>query len=253
MGERTAAALAFEDVSLTFPNGHKALRGLSLRLAPGEFVGLVGPSGCGKTSLLRVAAGLTDYSAGKVFVDRNQLGYTFQDATLLPWRTVRGNVELLMELRGYDIARRRAIAATQIERVGLAGFEDAFPAHLSGGMKMRVSLARSLALDPKVFLFDEPFAALDELTRERLNDDLIAQYRRQNFTALFVTHDIAEAVYLSTRVLVMSARPGRIAAAFDVPFGYPRAAELRYQADFARLCGDISAALRATQHSDAGQ
>jgi NitT/TauT family transport system ATP-binding protein len=253
MAERNAAALAFEDVSLTFPNGHEALRGLSLRLAPGEFVGLGGPSGCGKTSLLRVAAGLTDYAAGKVFVDRGHLGYTFQDATLLPWRTVRGNVELLMELRGYDTARRRAIAAAQIERVGLTGFEDAFPAHLSGGMKMRVSLARSLALDPKVFLFDEPFAALDELTRKRLNDDLIAQYRSQNFTALFVTHDIAEAVFLSSRVLVMSARPGRIAAAFDVPFCYPRAPQLRYQAEFASLCGDISAALRATQPLDAAQ
>jgi NitT/TauT family transport system ATP-binding protein len=117
-------------------------------------------------------------------------------------------------------------------------------------MKMRVALARSLALDPKVFLFDEPFAALDELTRERLNDDLLAQYRRQGFTGLFVTHNIAEAVYLSTRVLVMSARPGRIAATFEVPFAYPRAPPLRYQADFARLCGDISAALRATQPLD---
>ncbi|MBL8551287.1 MAG: ABC transporter ATP-binding protein [Hyphomonadaceae bacterium] len=243
--DAAAPALSFADLSLTFADGTHALAGINLAVRPGEFVSILGPSGCGKSTLLRVAAGLVDYSAGALNVDRAHLGFTFQDATLLPWRTVRRNVELLLELRGAPPAERRRIAQEKIALVGLSGFEEHHPKQLSGGMKMRASLARSLTLDPKIFLFDEPFGALDEVTRERLNDELLALYARQGFTALFVTHSIAEAAYLSSRVVVMSARPGRIVAEFAAPFPYPRRDEIRYSADFARLSGEVSAALRA--------
>ena len=242
--DTAAAALAFENVSMVFPDGTEALDDVSLALRPGEFVAVVGPSGCGKSTLLKIASGLVAHTAGRVRVDRNTLGYTFQDATLLPWRKVLGNVELLMELRAYPPAERRRIASEQIALVGLSGFEQHYPKRLSGGMRMRASLARSLALDPSVFMFDEPFGALDEITRERLNDELIALYMRQGFTGLFITHSIPEAVYLSSKVVVMSKRPGRIIAAFDVDAPYPRLPDLRYDAGFSELCGRISLALR---------
>ena len=238
------AALIFDGVSMVFPDGTEALNRVDLVIEPGEFVALVGPSGCGKSTLLRLAAGLETQTAGDIWVDRDSLGYTFQDATLLPWRKILPNVELLMELRGFDPVERRRIALEQIELVGLTGFENHYPRRLSGGMKMRASLARSLALNPAVFLFDEPFGALDEITRERLNDELIALYARQNFTGLFVTHSIPEAVYLATKVVVMSRRPGHILASFDIAFPEPRTAELRYTSQFAEICGEISLALR---------
>jgi len=244
-------ALAFKDVSLVFPNGTPGLAGVSLDVADGEFISLLGPSGCGKSTLLKVASGLADYSAGELHVDRDQLAFTFQDATLLPWRTVLGNVELLLELRGVGKADREKVACEKIGLVGLAGFEAHYPTQLSGGMRMRASLARSLTLNPSVFLFDEPFGALDEITRERLNDELIALYVREGFTALFVTHSISEAVYLSSRVVVMSARPGRIVETFDVPFAYPRDESIRYTPQFAELCGRISTSLRAAIQSEA--
>lgn len=238
------APLSFENVSMQFPDGTEALDNVSLSLAPGEFVSIVGPSGCGKSTLLKIASGLFPHTAGTIRVDRSHLGYTFQDATLLPWRKVRSNVELLMELRGYSQADRKRIAQEQISLVGLDGFEEHYPKRLSGGMRMRASLARSLALDPTVFMFDEPFGALDEITRERLNDELISLYMRKGFTGLFITHSISEAVYLASKVIVMTRRPGRILAEFDVPFAYPRQPELRYDPDFSTLCGEISVALR---------
>ena len=237
-------AIAFENVYMQFPDGTETLDGVSLAIAAGEFVSIVGPSGCGKSTLLKIASGLVTHTGGDVRVDRNHLGYTFQDATLLPWRKVQENVELLMELRGFASEERRRIAKEQIDLVGLTGFENHYPKRLSGGMRMRASLARSLALNPSVFMFDEPFGALDEITRERLNDELIALYLRQGFTGLFITHSIPEAVYLSSKVVVMSKRPGRIVAAFDVDFPYPRTPELRYQPQFSELCGNISVALR---------
>ena len=240
-----AAALMFDNVSMVFPDGTQALDSVSLSIQPGEFVSLVGPSGCGKSTLLRIASGLETQTQGDIWVDRANLGYTFQDATLLPWRKVLGNVELLMELRGYSPSERRRIAQEQIELVGLSGFEGHYPKRRSGGMRMRASLARSLALDPSVFLFDEPFGALDEITRERLNDELITLYRRQKFTGLFITHSIPEAVYLSSKVVVMSKRPGRIVNTFAIAFPFPRAPELRYTSEFAEICGEISLALRA--------
>jgi NitT/TauT family transport system ATP-binding protein len=240
----TAPGLTFDAVAMRFPDGTQAVSEASFSVAPGEFVSIVGPSGCGKSTLLKITAGLLDATAGSVAIGEGNLGYVFQDATLLPWRTVRGNVELLGELEGLSKAERRAAAQEAIDLVGLGGFEDKYPKSLSGGMKMRASLARSLTLKPKTFLFDEPFGALDEITRERLNDELLALFERERFAGLFITHSIAEAVFLSTRVLVMSARPGRIVGDFAVPFAYPRRPELRFDPAFAELSGRVSEALR---------
>lgn len=240
----TPVALSFTHVSMVFPDGTEALRDISLTVREGEFISIVGPSGCGKSTLLKIASGLIAHSSGTVEVNREKLGYTFQDATLLPWRTVRKNVEVLMELRGVPQAERARIAQEQIDLMGLAGFEAHYPKRLSGGMKMRVSLARSLALKPSVFMFDEPFAALDEITRERLNDEVIKLFVKERFAGLFITHSIAEALYMSSRVLVMSARPGRLIADYAVPFGYPRQPDMRYTPEFARLSGEISRTLR---------
>jgi NitT/TauT family transport system ATP-binding protein len=245
MGDVGAApALNFRDVSMVFPDGTHALRETTFDVRPGEFVTVVGPSGCGKSTLVRIASGLTTATTGFVSVDRESLGYVFQDATLLQWRNVQRNVELFAELEGIGKAERSRRAAEIIALVGLDGFETKYPKQLSGGMKMRCSLARSLVMDPKIFLFDEPFGALDEITREKLNDELLSLFQRKGFAALFITHSIYEAVFLSTRVLVMSARPGRIVGDFKVPFPYPRSPELRFQAEFAELAGQVSHALR---------
>jgi len=240
----TAPALSFNGVSMVYPDGTHALSETSFDVSPGEFVTVVGPSGCGKSTLLKIASGLNPPTTGSVMVDRTKVGYVFQDATLLQWRNVLRNVELLAELQGIPKAERRRRAQASVELVGLAGFERKYPKQLSGGMKMRASLARTLVLDPKVFLFDEPFGAVDEITRERLNDEVIGLFGRERFAGLFITHSISEAVFLSTRVLVMSARPGRIIAEFKVPFEYPRVPELRFNPEFARLSGEISLQLR---------
>ncbi len=243
-GTNERPALVFDAISMVFPDGTHAVDRVSFDVRPGEFVSVVGPSGCGKSTLLKMASGLTTPTGGDVHVDKRSLGYVFQDATLLQWRNVRRNVELLAELEGVPGAERRARAAENIELVGLTGFETKYPKQLSGGMRMRVSLARSLVLEPNVFLFDEPFGALDEITRERLNDELLDLFQRKRFGALFITHSLAEAIFLSTRVLVMSARPGRIVAEFQVPFEYPRLPDIRFDAQFAELAGQVSHALR---------
>lgn len=242
--EQNSPYLSFESVGMRFPDGTQALDDVSFSVRRGEFVTVVGPSGCGKSTLLRIASNLEQNTSGTCSVDRDSIGYVFQDATLMPWRTVVKNVELIAELHKVSKTERRALAREAIELVGLHGFDDKYPRQLSGGMRMRASLARSLVMKPKVFLFDEPFGALDEITRERLNDELLALFQREGFAGLFITHSITEAVYMSTRVLVMSARPGRIVASFDVPFGYPRSHDLRYEPEFAELCGEISHALR---------
>lgn len=236
--------MQFDDIGMTFPDGTTALESVSFDVAPGEFVTLVGPSGCGKSTLLRIASGLENPTRGKCSIDRDSIGFVFQDSTLLPWRTVQRNVELFAELHGEDRAECERRATEVIDLVGLGEFTDKYPRQLSGGMKMRASLARSLVMKPRVFLFDEPFGALDEMTRERLNDELLAIFSRERFAGVFVTHSIAEAVYMSTKVLVMSARPGRIVESIDVHFAYPRSHELRYEPSFAALCGEVSAALR---------
>ncbi|MGB4776790.1 ABC transporter ATP-binding protein [Microbacterium sp.] len=244
----TKTLLSFRDVEMTFPGGTVALRGVDLTVKRGEFVTVVGPSGCGKSTLLRIASGLETASDGEAVMSTDRIGYVFQDATLLPWRTVRENVELLAELNEQPKAVRRKKAGETIELVGLTGFESHLPRQLSGGMRMRASLARSLTLEPELFLFDEPFGALDEITRESLNDELIRLFTETHFAGLFITHSVSEAVYLSTKVVVMSGRPGRIVDQFEVPFDMPRDPEIRYTGEFARLVGEISHALREGHH-----
>jgi NitT/TauT family transport system ATP-binding protein len=235
--DQIAPALRFVDVSMVFPDGTHALDKTTFDVGRGEFVTVVGPSGCGKSTLLRIASGLNRQTTGTVEVDRSSLGYVFQDATLLQWRNVQHNVELLAELERVPKAERIRRSAEAIALVGLQGAEKKYPKQLSGGMKMRASLARSLVLEPSVFLFDEPFGAVDEITRERLNDEVISLFQRKGFAALFITHSLSEAVFLSTRVIVMSARPGHIVGEFAIPFAYPRSPELRFEAKFAELCG----------------
>jgi NitT/TauT family transport system ATP-binding protein len=237
-------AIDFERVSLAFGGGAPVLHDLTLQVRPGELVSLVGPSGCGKSTLLRLVAGFLAPSSGNVALRSRGLGYVFQEPTLLPWRTVLDNVELPAALAGAPKAARRERARAALARVGLAGSEAKRPAELSGGMRMRVSIARALMLEPDVFLFDEPFGALDEITRERLHEQVVSLFGEEPFAGLFVTHSVPEAVFLSTRVIVMSRNPGRIAAEFEVPFAWPRAPELRYRPEFAALAGRVSLALR---------
>lgn len=234
----------FSGVAMQFPNGTVALSGVDLIVRRGEFVTVVGPSGCGKSTLLRIASGLETASEGSVTLGTSRIGYVFQDATLLPWRTVQANVELLAELNKESRKSRAKKARAAIELVGLTGFEGDLPRQLSGGMRMRTSLARSLTLDPELFLFDEPFGALDEITRERLGDELLRIFGERRFAGLFITHSVAEAVYLSTRVVVMSGRPGRIVDSFEIDQPYPRDPDFRFTAEFAGLSGQVSHALR---------
>jgi NitT/TauT family transport system ATP-binding protein len=243
-GRSDSPAITFRNIKKTFPDGTEAIGDVSFSVAPGEIVSVVGPSGCGKSTLLRIASNLTQPSSGDVECTTDNIGYVFQDATLLPWRTVKQNVELFAELHGYPKAKRDQVAREAIEFVRLRGFERMYPRALSGGMKMRVSLARSLTMKPSLFLFDEPFGALDEITREHLNDELLRLFLHEYFAGIFVTHSVTEAVYISTRVLVMTARPGRLAGEFDVPFSFPRPPELRFDPQFASLAGEVSETLR---------
>ena len=243
-GGSSSTLISFANVSKTFPDGTHAVDDVSLTVEPGQFVTVVGPSGCGKSTLLRMGSGLLPVSSGEVNRAEGTLGYVFQDATLLPWRTVQKNVELFCELRGFDRTERRRRAGDAIDLVGLGGFHRHYPAALSGGMKMRVSLARSLTLDPPLFFFDEPFGALDEITREYLNLELLRIFAHAGFGAVFITHNLYEAVFLSTDVLVMSSRPGRILRSFKVPFSYPRHLDLRFDPAFAELTGEVSEVLR---------
>mgnify|MGYP001442867879 CR=1 FL=1 len=217
----------------------QALAEVNLDIATGEFISIVGPSGCGKSTLLRIIADLVD-SPGTVGKP-NKGAFVFQDSALLPWRTVQGNVELLMELEGAD--NKRAKASVALRQVGLNGFEKSYPHQLSGGMKMRLSLARSLVLDPEYILLDEPLSAVDELTREVLQEELHNMWTRDKFTAILVTHNIAEAVYLSNRVVVMSPRPGKITDIVDIPFK-KRTPDIRTKPQFSKLVNDIAGKLR---------
>jgi NitT/TauT family transport system ATP-binding protein len=235
--------LEFSRVSKQFPDGTFALADLNFAVARGEFVSIVGPSGCGKTTLLHLAAGLLRPTGGTVRVETEQIGYVFQDPALLPWRTVRGNVELLAELRGLPKPERRRRAADAIKLVDLSEFSRHRPHTLSGGMRMRVSLARSLALDPELFLLDEPFGALDEITRQRLGVELQLLFAARRFATVLVTHSVTEAVFLGSRVLVMSERPGHIQGDFRVPFGHPRSSRVLFDSGFTGLAREIAACL----------
>ena len=243
-GQGTSLALSFEHVSKVFPDGTRAVDDVTLDVHAREMVAIVGPSGCGKSTLLRLASQLTPPTSGEIRIGDGNLGYVFQDPTLLPWRTVQRNVELLAELAGVPAAERAQRAGQAILLTGLSGFEKHRPRALSGGMRMRVSLARALTMRPRIFLFDEPFGALDEITRERLNGELLDLFEREGFAGLFVTHSVSEAAFMASRVLVMSPRPGRIVAEIAIPFAYPRAPELRFSPEFAAVAGQISASLR---------
>ncbi|MFI1920264.1 ABC transporter ATP-binding protein [Nocardia sp. NPDC020380] len=221
-----------------------ALADIDLRIGNGEFVAVVGPSGCGKSTLLRVAAGLEQATAGRVVVEADSVGFIFQEATLLPWRKVQRNVELSAELRGIDRPTRRARATSALAAVGLADFATKLPGQLSGGMRMRVSLARALTLEPRLLLLDEPFGVLDEITRLSMQEELLRLYRDNAFTALFITHSVSEAVFLAGRVVVMSARPGRVHEVIDIDLPYPRGRELRFEPAFTALVSRVSRSLK---------
>ena len=230
-------------VGLTYPDGTDALINTSVSVAAGEFVSIVGPSGCGKSTLLRLASGLIAPTSGSI--DRSgSVQFVFQDSTLLPWRSVRRNVSLNLELQKVEKSEIDERTNNALALVGLLDSAEKLPRQLSGGMKMRTSLARSLVCEPELYLFDEPFAALDEFSRERLNLELRSMMSTRSAASLFVTHSIAEAVFLSHRVLVMSPRPGTIVQEFAIPFGPDRQQDLRYSPEFARLSGEISQSLR---------
>ena len=237
------STLHLDGVSKRFPTGTVAVTDLTLTIEAGEFVAVVGPSGCGKSTLLRLASGLEQVTSGTIDIAADATSYVFQDPTLLEWRSAARNVELVGELRGVPREERRRRAQEALELVGLAGFETQHPRQLSGGMRMRVSLARALVAEPQLALFDEPFGALDEITRLQMQTELQKLFRGKGFAGLFITHSVSEAVYLSTRVLVMSGRPGRFVAEVPIPWEYPRPPELRYAPDFAAITGTVSAAL----------
>ncbi len=243
-GTDDRAGVRFRGVSKVFRDGTRAVDDVSFDVVAGELVAVVGPSGCGKSTLLRIAAGLTDATAGVADTGTAEVGFVFQDPTLLPWRTVQANVELPAQVRRLPADERSRRAAAAIELTGLTGFEHHRPRALSGGMRMRVSLARALTLQPQVFLFDEPFGALDEITRQRLNDELQQLFVHERFAGVFVTHSVVEAVYLASRVIVMSPRPGRVVSETAVPFAYPRVPELRFDPDFATIAAAVSEDLR---------
>jgi NitT/TauT family transport system ATP-binding protein len=243
-----------EGVTKTFPRGDiTALQDIDLELDPGEFVSLIGPSGCGKSTLLRVIGDLIEPSAGTVTVngkparqaraDRDY-GIVFQDSVLFDWRTVTKNIALPLELLGWDRARRQARVDEMLELVELQGFAGHYPWQLSGGMQQRVSIARALTFEPALLLMDEPFGALDEMTRERLNLELLSIWQKLESTVVFVTHSISEAVFLSTRVVVMSPRPGRIAGVVPIDLAYPRTVETREDPHFFELVTQVRELLR---------
>ena len=239
------ALIAVRGVSKVFGNGVQALSDVSLAIEDGQFVSLLGPSGCGKSTLLRLIAGLALAIAGAIDspAGGSAVGFVFQEPTLMPWATALGNVALPLKLQGVARSEREARAAAMLRRVGLAGFERAWPRELSGGMKMRVSLARALVTAPRLLLMDEPFAALDEITRHRLNGDLLELWQQAGVTVVFVTHSVFESVFLSQRVVVMRARPGRIASEIAVAAAYPRHEEFRTSPEYAAHCRRASALL----------
>ena len=244
------ALISLQQVDKRFANGLLALSGVSLMLRAGEFVTLLGPSGCGKSTVLRLAAGLEAASAGQLQAPalqaggRHQTAFVFQEPTLMPWASVFDNVWLPLRLQGRSRGDAAAAVRAVLARVGLSEFEASYPAQLSGGMKMRASIARALVTQPRLLLMDEPFAALDDITRQALNADLLQWWQDSGqMAALFVTHSVAEAVFLSQRVLVMAARPGRVVAELAINQPYPRAPGFRHTPAFAQACRQLGEAL----------
>ncbi|HEY0224175.1 MAG TPA: ABC transporter ATP-binding protein [Pseudolabrys sp.] len=236
--------VSLRNVSKAFETGTVALKGFDLDVRAGEFVSLLGPSGCGKSTALRIIAGLSTASEGAVEGPQGALGFVFQEPTLMPWADVAANVRLPLKLSGAD----DGAAVTQaLERVGLGEFAKAYPRELSGGMRMRTSIARALVTEPELLLMDEPFAALDEITRFKLNNDLLAVWQELRRTVIFVTHSVFESVYLSQRIVLMTPRPGRVFAEIPIPAPYPRDERFRTSAEYAGYCRQVAEALgRAT-------
>ncbi|MDJ1132985.1 ABC transporter ATP-binding protein [Streptomyces iconiensis] len=251
--------ISFQDVVKTFPlkgTEFTALNGVSLDIADQEFVTVVGPSGCGKSTLMSMAAGLQEPSAGQVLVDGKQVkgpgpdrGVIFQQYALFPWLTVRQNVEFGLKLASVPGEERRRRAEQAISLVGLDEFADALPKTLSGGMKQRCAIARAYAVNPQVLLMDEPFGALDALTRVQLQDQLLTTWSQEKRTVLFITHDVDEAVYLASRVVVMAARPGRIHRVIDVDLPYPRTEEIRLSAEFRQIRNTVWTSVYHQEHA----
>jgi NitT/TauT family transport system ATP-binding protein len=253
-GPRNRLLVSLARVSKRFANGTLALDDVNLQLNAGEFVSVLGPSGCGKSTLLRLIAGLGEASGGEIkwptaglaadSRSDHHLSFVFQEPTLMPWATTLGNVMIPLKLQG--MAKHEALerCRAMLARVGLEAFANAYPRELSGGMRMRTSIARALVTQPTILLLDEPFAALDEITRHKLNDDLLALWEQQRFTVVFVTHSVFESVYLSERIVVMAARPGRIVAELDVQAPYPRDELFRTSTDYSRLCRMASEMLK---------
>jgi NitT/TauT family transport system ATP-binding protein len=243
-----------QKVDKVYANGVVALRGLDLDVGEGEFLSLLGPSGCGKSTVLRLVAGLGEVSGGRIEwpgagLSRGDIGFVFQDPTLMPWATVFKNVLLPLKLRGVAPDAAEACVREAIEMVGLEGFERAHPRELSGGMKMRVSIARALVTHPRLLLMDEPFASLDEITRFKLDNDLRALWASQRWTVVFVTHSVYESVYLSTRIAVMTARPGRTASEVAIDAQASRDEAFRTSPLYNEYCRDVSARLAEAIHA----
>ncbi|MGE3305288.1 MAG: ABC transporter ATP-binding protein [Rhizobiaceae bacterium] len=244
------------DVGKTFSNSVTALEHVDLTIREGDFVSLLGPSGCGKSTALRLIAGLSTPTVGMLdwrkTLDDASLGFVFQEPTLLPWASVFDNVWLPLRLRGVSRAEAAPAVAEMLERVHLSGFDQAVPRELSGGMKMRVSIARALVTNPRLLLMDEPFAALDEITRFKLNNDLLQLWQDKRFTVVFVTHSVFESVFLSNRIVVMAARPGRVFEEVTVDAPYPRDEAFRTSPDYAALCRRTSDVLAAAMRTGGG-
>jgi NitT/TauT family transport system ATP-binding protein len=240
----SAPLLTVANVAHSFPSGTQALRPVDLNVAEGSFVSLVGPSGCGKSTLLRIAAGLLTPTQGTVTRAFNSspgdVAFVFQDPTLMPWATVARNVSLPLELAGVAAAEARTRAIEALQRVGLQEFADAYPRQLSGGMRMRVSIARAIVTNPRLLLMDEPFAALDEFTRFKLNEDLLQLWQANRWTVMFVTHSVREAVFLSERVIVMSPRPGAVVADLKIDLPVARTDTVRLGHAFADECARLT-------------
>ena len=256
-------AVKVHDASVIFPAADKpvlALKNVSLNIAEGEFVSFIGPSGCGKTTLMRVIADLEQLSSGTVLVNgvsaqqarqNGAYGYVFQSPALYPWRTVLKNVTLPLEIKGVKPSERRDIAMRQLANVGLVGFEGKYPWQLSGGMQQRVSIARALGFEPRILMMDEPFGALDEITRDRLNEQLLKLWANERRTVIFVTHSIPEAAFLSSRIVVMSARPGRVVEVIESGLPPDRTLDIRETPEFVDIAHRIRVALRKGESYDA--
>ena len=249
--------LELSDVEKRYDNGTLALEQVNLKVGQHEFVSLLGPSGCGKSTALKMIAGLSPVTAGSIVWSDSigdhakDISFVFQEPTLMPWTKVFENVWLPLRLKGVALETAKPMVNAVLEKVGLSQFAHVYPRELSGGMKMRVSIARAMITKPRLLLMDEPFAALDEMTRFKLNNDTLALWQAQQFTTIFVTHSVYESVYLSNRIIVMAARPGRIIADIAIDEPYPRTDSFRNTSRYAELCVKVSQALqKAGDHHD---